>query len=96
MSNYERFIDKLFDENNEETVKLKDVDGREIEFEQIALVDYEEKYYAILCPITPVEGVGEDEFMVFLVDEEKDELTYVEDEEITSAIEELLNEEEQD
>lgn len=96
MSNYERFIDKLFDENNEETVKLKDVDGREIEFEQIALVDYEEKYYAILCPITPVEGVGEDEFMVFLVDEEKDELTYVEDEEITCAIEELLNEEEQD
>ena len=99
MSNYERFIDRLFDENNEEKITLDDKNGKKIEFEQVAVVDYNENYYSILCPITEVEGVGKDEFMVFLIDEEADELVYVEDEEtidgVSLVFEEFLNEDEE-
>ena len=83
---YERYIDRFFDEENFDNVKLEDNSGKEIEFEQIAIVDYEEKYYAILHPVTEMEGVGEDEALVFLIDEEKDELIYCEDESTALAV----------
>lgn len=79
MAKYERYIDRFFDENNFENIKIEDNDGKVIEFEQIAVVDYEEKYYAILVPLTPMEGVNNDEALIFLIDEEKDELTYCDD-----------------
>lgn len=86
MKNYERYIDRFFDEENFDNVKLEDNDGKEIEFEQIAVVDYEEKYYVILHPITKMEGIGEDEALVFLIDEEKDELIYCDDEATAQAV----------
>ena len=86
MKKYERYIDRFFDEENFENVKLEDNDGKQIEFEQIAVVDYEEKYYAILHPITKMDGVADDEALVFLIDEEKDELTYCEDEATAQAV----------
>ena len=83
---YERYIDRFFDEENFDNVKLEDNSGKEIEFEQIAIVDYEEKYYAILHPVTEMEGVGEDEALVFLIDEENDGLTYCDDESTAQAV----------
>lgn len=80
MANYERYVDGLFDENNKENIFIKDNDGKEIEFLQLAVVDYQENYYAVLQPVTPVEGVGEDEVMIFMIDEEQDCLVYIEDE----------------
>ncbi len=88
MSNYERYVDRLFDESNEENIFINDNDGKEYEFIQLAVVDFKENYYAVLQPVTPVEGVGEDEFLVFLIDEEKDCLTYVEDDEIIDGVNE--------
>lgn len=88
---YERYVDRFFDEENFDDVKMEDNNGKEIEFEQVAVVDYEENYYAILHPITPVEGVAEDEALVFLIDEGKDELVYVEDEEIALAVMEVYS-----
>ncbi len=87
MSDYEKYVDRLFDENNDDKIYVKDEDGKEIEFEQVAVVDYKENYYAILCPVTKVEGVGEDEFMVFLIDEENDRLVYEEDEKTIDGVE---------
>ena len=86
MSNYERYVDRLFDENNNDKICVNDVDGKEIEFEQLAVVDFEENYYALLTPVTPIEGVGEDEFLIFFIDEEKDCLTYVMDDRITDGV----------
>lgn len=86
MSEYERYVDRLFDENNHEKIYVKDVDGKEIEFEQLAAIDFEEKYYALLVPVTSIEGVSEDEFLVFFIDEEKDCLTYVEDDRIIDGV----------
>ena len=86
MKKYERYVDRFFDEENFDNIKLEDNDGKEIEFEQVAVVDYEEKYYVILHPITKMEGIGEDEALVFLIDEEKDELTYCDDEATAQAV----------
>lgn len=88
--NYERFVDKLFDDNNFEPIFIKDNNGKEIEFDQVALVDYENSYYAVLMPLTELEGVGEDEVLIFRVDEEKDCLVYLEDESIANDIMDIL------
>ena len=85
MANNEKFVDKLFGDELER-VTVSDKDGKEIEFVPIAIVDFEESYYAVLQPVTPVEGVGEDEVMFFYIDEENDCLTYVEDESLMESL----------
>lgn len=86
MANYERYVDRLFDESNEENVFVKDNSGKEIEFMQLAVVDFEENYYAVLQPVTPMEGVGEDEVLIFKIDEEKDCLVYEEDDRVMEGV----------
>ncbi len=86
MAKYERFIDRFFDENNFENVRLQDEDGNEFEFEQIALVDYEGDYYVILDPVTKIEGIGEDEVYVFMIDENEDGLVLVEDIDVVQGV----------
>ena len=93
----EKFLDKIFGEENE-NIFLQDNDGKKIEFEQIALVDYDANYYAILKPVTKITGVEEDEVVIFLADEENDCLVYLEDEELCNnvfnAFLEMLDDEE--
>lgn len=86
MKNNEKFVDRLFDEENDDKIYIKDNDGREIEFEQVAVVDYKENYYAVLYPTSAIEGVSEDEAVVFLIDEENDQLVYVEDDSIIDGV----------
>ena len=86
MSNYEKYVDRLFDESNDEKIYVKDNEGKEIEFEQVAVVDFEERYYAILHPTGSVEGVNEDEALVFLIDEDADGLVYVEDDRVIDGV----------
>ncbi|MBQ3589697.1 MAG: DUF1292 domain-containing protein [Clostridia bacterium] len=86
MAKYERFIDRFFDENNFDNVKLQDEDGNEFEFEQVALVDYEGEYYVILDPVTKIEGIGEDEVYVFMIDENEDGLVLVEDIDVVQGV----------
>ena len=92
--NYEKYVDRLFDDNNFEPVVIKDNDGKDVEFDQVAVVDFEGSYYAVLAPITKLEGVGEDEVLIFKIDEEKDQLVFLEDEKIADSIIDLLAEEE--
>ena len=63
-------IEKLFDAENQDPIIMVDEDGNEVEFDQIAILPYEGKIYALLQPITPIEGVGEDEAIVFVIEEE--------------------------
>ena len=86
MSDYEKYVDRLFDENNDDRIFVKDNDGKEIEFEQVAVVDFEERYYAVLHAVEPIDGVAEDEALVFLIDEDKDQLVYVEDERVIDGV----------
>lgn len=81
-------IDMLLDENNTENIKLYNEDNQEVEFEQIALVPIEEKTYAILKPVANMEGIADDEALVFVIDEIDDEecLVIVEDDAIIDKV----------
>ena len=66
-------IEKLFDPENQDPIVMVDEEGNEVEFEQIAILPYEGSIYALLMPLTPLEGVGEDEAIVFVIEEQDGE-----------------------
>ena len=76
-------LDQLLDEDNEEPITLYDEHDKAVRFDQVAIIPFKEKLYAILKPIDEMEGVNEDEAIVFLVEEDDDgdaELTIETDE----------------
>ena len=81
-------IDMLLDENNTEPIVLYNENNQEIAFEQIAIVPIDGKIYAILKPIGDFAGVGEDEALVFTIDEYEGEdvLVIEEKNEIIDAV----------
>ena len=82
-------IDMLYDENNNDPIYLFSEKGEVIGFEQIALIPLKVNTYAILKPIQPMDGVGEDEGLVFEIkaDEYGDEyLMLVVDEKIIDDV----------
>ena len=66
-------IDQIFDENNTDPVVLYNEHGEPVRFEQIALIPMDGTTYAILKPITPLAGMGENEGMVFAIVERDEE-----------------------
>lgn len=89
MSDYElSAIDKILDEENDDPVVLYDENGDEVQFDQVAVIPIDEVVYVILCPITPMEGVGEDEGVVFSIDEKDGEecLTLITEEDIIDKV----------
>ena len=64
---YQNPIDALFDEDNNDVIILFNERGEEIPFEQVAVIPLG-KTYAILKPLQPMEGLGEDEGLVFAVE----------------------------
>ena len=81
-------IDMLLDENNTDNIKLYNEENEEVEFEQIALVPIDERIYAILKPAATMEGVADDEALVFGIEEidDKDCLVIVEDDTIVDKV----------
>ena len=69
MSKSENPIDKLLDVEDNEPITLYDENDNAVKFEQIALIPYEEKLYAMLKPIDKMEGVGEDEGVIFVFED---------------------------
>ena len=62
-------MDILLDQENTEPIVLEDDKGKRITFEQVAVVPYDGKIYVVLKPIDKIEGVKDDEAIVFLCDE---------------------------
>lgn len=60
--------DALLDETNVENLKLYNEEGKVIEFVQIATVPMRGALYVILKPVEPLEGMSEDEALVFSVE----------------------------
>ena len=82
-------IDALFDENNNDAIILSNENGEEIAFEQVAIIPISEKVYAILKPIQPMDGVGEDEGLVFSIEKNEEGEEYLAltvDEDIIDAV----------
>lgn len=81
-------VDMLLDENNTDNIVLYNEENEAVEFEQIAVIPVGLQTYVILKPVTPIEDMGEDEALVFSVDEweGESELTVVPDEEIVDLV----------
>jgi uncharacterized protein YrzB (UPF0473 family) len=82
-------IDAISDENNNDTIILFNENGEEMAFEQIAVIPLSEKVYVILRPIKPMEGLGEDEGLVFSIEQNEnneDYLMLTVDEDIIDAV----------
>ena len=70
-------IDKLYDETNNDPIYLYSEKGEVIGFEQIALIPLKAITYVILKPIKPIEGVGEDEGLVFEIKADESGVEYL-------------------
>jgi len=81
-------INQILDETNTENIVLYDAQNKPIEFEQVALIplDKTNKLYAILIPVTPMQGVNEGEGVLFELDEEKHDLSVVNDDKIIDEV----------
>lgn len=66
-------IEKIFDENNSDPIVLYDENNKETKFDQVAVIPLYEKVYVILKPLSKIEGVNDDEALVFVVEEIDDE-----------------------
>ena len=79
------------DENmlaDEDLIVLQDEDGKEIEFVQIATLDYENEWYAFLQP-TELGEMKDDEMLLFKIETDENDQDYfvpVEDKTITDAL----------
>ena len=85
----ENVFDKLYDENNNDNVILYNEQGDPVEFEQIAVIPYGEQVYIILHPVTQLDGVSEDEGLVFIIgndDDGTERLNLVVEEDIIDAV----------
>ena len=86
-------LDVLLDQDNREPIVLMDEKGKQLTFEQVAVIPYEvrkdKRLYCVLKPIDKIEGIGEDEAIVFLVDTDADGNSIIrveEDEEVAIAV----------
>ena len=81
-------IEQIMDENNLDNIILYDTENKPIEFEQVALIPLDEtnKLYAILIPVTPMQGVNEGEGVLFEIDEEARDLEIVRDDAIIDKV----------
>ena len=77
-------IDMLLDEDNNDNIVLFNEDNQQIEFEQIALIPIQNRVYALLKPVLSIEGIADDEALVFAIEEVDGEdcLVIVEEDEI--------------
>ena len=80
---------ELFDEG--EKITLHDDKNKPVEFMQIACVDYEGHFYALLRPAETMEGLDEDEVVIFKLVEgkgknEDDKFVPVESEDLMNAV----------
>ncbi len=83
-------LDVLLDENNTAPLYMTDEKGKQLKFDQVAVIPYgEDLLYCILKPITKIDGIADDEAIVFRVDEDANgnaTLVVEEDEKIAISV----------
>ena len=64
-------LDVLLDADNKDPIVLLDEKGRQLTFEQVAVIPYgaddDKKLYCVLKPVDKLEGIADDEAIVFVV-----------------------------
>ena len=73
-----------------EIITLFDEDDNPMDFYEVAVVEYENELYALLQPAEEIEGIADDEVVIFRIEEtenEDDDFFYpVEDEAVQEAV----------
>ncbi len=78
---------ELYDD--EEIVTLYDENDQPVDFIEVACVDYDGDFYALLEPVEPMEGLEEGDVLIFkIIENENGEDTFepVADEELLNAV----------
>ncbi len=70
-------LDVLLDQENRDPIVLQDEKGRQLTFEQVAIIPFDldektRKLYVVLKPLDKIEGIADDEAVVFVCDQDKD------------------------
>ena len=68
-NNVKEMMEALLDPSNNDLIRLYDEDGEAVLFSQVAVTNIDGALYAILKPVEAFEGVGEDEALVFALEE---------------------------
>ena len=74
---------------DDEVITLFDEENNPVDFNVVAVIEYQSEFYALLQPVEQLEGFGEDEAVIFKIvekDEETDEFEPVTDESILEAV----------
>lgn len=86
-------LDVLLDQENKDPIVLMDENGKQMTFEQVAVIPYEvrkeKRLYCVLKPLDKIEGIADDEAIVFLVDSDDEGNSIIrveEDEEVAIAV----------
>ena len=79
-------IDMLLDDECYDDITLYDENDNPVDFEQIAVIPIEDRLFAILKPVDPLEGVKEDEGIVIEIDEEEDAIFTLDDDEMVDKV----------
>ncbi|MBE5745832.1 MAG: DUF1292 domain-containing protein [Clostridiales bacterium] len=82
-------FEQLLDPKDSSNIVIYDEANKPVEFEQIALIPVKENVYVILKPVKKMEGVGEDEGLVFELEEDEEgeeNLILVDDEDIIDLV----------
>ncbi len=86
MSDFNERESEEFGEDNENYITLTDDDGKDISFEILDTIEYQERIFAVLLPFEDTE----DEVVILEVipaeDPEYDDFVSVEDEELLNAV----------
>lgn len=64
--------DEVLKENDDDIVTLLSANGEEVDFVEIAGIAYKGNFYAILQPVELLDGMDDDEALVFKVSRGKD------------------------
>lgn len=69
-------LDVLLDRDNCDTILLQDESGKTLEFEQVCVIPYDVEgqdriLYVVLKPLDKIDGIEEDEAVVFKADTDK-------------------------
>ena len=70
-------------------ITLLDMNNNDVDFYHVATIDYEEKWYVFLQPVKPIEGIGEDEVIIYelgLDDDGDDKFIPIENDELLDKI----------
>lgn len=70
----------------EEVIELVDDDGKVIKFKLLDVTEYKEQKYTLLLAAEPNEEIGEDEVVIFRLNEEEEVLEPIEDEKLLEEV----------